>query len=303
MNDKLSVLRLFTRVARMGSFTKAGRDLGISQPSVSRQISELEAEVGAALFVRSTRAVKLTDTGADYLSRVDAILEALDEADRVARGTSELRGHLRIALSTSFGVREVIPRLDRFMADHPALRIDLRMADDRQDLIVEGVDLAFRFGTLSDSNATSRLIGCSPRMLVAAPAYLARAGTPRDPAELERHAFVLGPSSAESLGATFRKDGQAMTFRADGRLSTSVNEAATAAAVAGLGLLTIGSWGCRAELADGRLVPLLTDWQLDPVEVHAVFPAGRAARPAARLLVDYLVAELAPISTAPRRAG
>ncbi|GAB7522781.1 LysR family transcriptional regulator [Paraburkholderia sp. 2C] len=302
MNDKLSVLRLFTRVARTSSFTRAGRELGISQPSVSRQISELEVDVGAVLFVRSTRAVKLTEAGVDYLMRVEAILEALEEADLVARGTSELRGHLRVALSTSFGVREVIPRIGRFMALHSALHIDLLMSDERQDLIAEGVDVAIRFGALPDSTARSRLLGRSPRMLVASPDYLARAGRPVDPSDLSEHAFVLGPSSAASLGWTLRKDGREFVLRGQGpaqgqgqgqgRLTTTVNEGATAAAIAGLGILTIGLWGCRSELADGRLVQILEDWQLDPVEIHAVFPPGRAARPAARALIDYLVGEI-----------
>jgi len=290
------VLRLFSRVARTSSFTRAGRELGLSQPSVSRQISELEADVGIALFVRSTRAVKLTQAGADYLLRVEAILEALEEADHAARGTMELRGQLRVALSASFGIREVIPRINRLMDAHPALRIELLMSDEREDLIAEGVDVAIRFGALPDSSATSRLLGRSARMLVAAPAYLARAGRPREPAELAQHRFVLGPSSSGALGNTLRKDGQQASFRAQGRLAASVNEGATAAAVAGLGILTIGLWGCRSELADGRLVQILEDWELEPVEVHAVFPPGRAARPAARALVDYLVAELAPIS-------
>lgn len=298
MNDKLSVLRLFTRVARTSSFTRAGRELGVSQPSVSRQISELEADVGAALFVRSTRAVKLTEAGVDYLLRVEAILEALEEADHVARGSAELRGHLRVTLSASFGIREVIPRIGRFMALHPSLHIELVMSDDRQDLIAEGVDVAIRFGALPDSSARSRLLGRSPRMLVAAPDYLARAGRPVEPLELSQHTFVLGPSSAASLGWTLRKDGREASFRAEGRLMTSVNEGATAAAVAGLGILAIGLWGCRSEIADGRLVQVLDDWQLDPVEVHAVFPPGRASRPAARALIDYLVEELRPISAA-----
>ena len=296
MNDKLSVLRLFTRVARTSSFTRAGRELGVSQPSVSRQISELEADVGAALFVRSTRAVKLTEAGVDYLLRVEAILEALEEADHVARGSAELRGHLRVTLSASFGIREVIPRIGRFMALHPALHIELLMSDDRQDLIAEGVDVAIRFGALPDSSARSRLIGRSPRMLVAAPDYLARAGRPVVPADLSRHTFVLGPSSAASLGWTLRKDGHEASFRAEGRFMTSVNEGATAAAVAGLGVLAVGLWGCRSEIADGRLVQVLDDWQLEPVEIHAVFPPGRASRPAARALVDYLVDELKPVS-------
>jgi len=297
MNDKLSTLNLFVRVAHTSSFTKAGRDLGLSQPSVSRQISELEAELGTQLFVRSTRAVKLTEAGVDYLTRVEPILAALEEADHVARGTAELRGHLRVALSTSFGIREVIPRIDCFMRRHPALRIDLLMSDERQDLIAEGVDIAIRFGVLPDSNSRSRLLGRSPRMLVAAPGYLERAGWPSDPSELREHTFVVGPSGSPGLGWTLRKGKQEAMFRGDGRLTTSVNEGATAAAVAGLGILVVALLGCRSELADGRLLRVLEDWELEPIEVHAVFPPGRAARPAARALVDYLVEALTPDSS------
>jgi DNA-binding transcriptional LysR family regulator len=298
MNDKLSTLRLFVRVAHTSSFSRIGREVGLSQPSVSRQIAELEADVGAALFIRSTRAVKLTEAGADYLVRVEAILEALEEADHVARGSSDLRGHLRVALSTSFGIREVIPRIGKFMALHPALHIELLMSDDRQDLIAEGADVAIRFGALPDSSARSRLLGRSARMLVAAPGYLARAGHPVEPSDLSGHTFVMGPSSAASLGSTLRKDGCEATFRAEGSFMTSVNEGATAAAVAGLGILTVGLWGCRNEIADGRLVQILEDWRLEPIEVHAVFPPGRARRPAARALIDYLAEEVAPISAA-----
>ncbi len=296
MNDKLSVLRLFTRVARTSSFTKAGRELGISQPSASRQISELEEEVGTELFTRSTRAVKLTEAGVDYLMRVEAILEALEEADHAARGTSELRGHLRVALSASFGIREVIPRIGHFMAQHPALHIELLMSDERQDLIAEGVDVAIRFGALPDSTARSRLLGRSSRMLVAAPSYLTRAGRPTEPSDLSAHTFVIGPSSVASLGWVLRKEGREAVFRGEGRLVISVNEGATAAAVAGLGILTVGLWGCRSELAGGSLVQVLEDWKLDPVEIHAVFPPGRASRPAARALVDYFVEAIGPLS-------
>jgi len=296
MNDKLSTLQLFVRVAHTSSFTKAGRELGLSQPSASRRISELEEEVGAALFVRSTRAVKLTEAGTDYLARVEAILSALNEADHAARGTAELRGHLRVALSTSFGVREVIPRIGRFMSAHPALHVDLRMADDRQDLIVEGVDVAFRFGPLKDSNATSTILGRCPRILVASPDYLANTGKPFEPGDLADHTFVMGPSGAGVRGWTFEKGGRRVMVSGKGRLTISLNEGTTAAAVAGLGILATGFWGCRAELSDGRLIPLLPDWAVEPIEVNAVYPAARAARPAARALVAYLADELKAIS-------
>src|SRR6266700_3443959 len=111
MNNRLSALRVFRRTARTGSFSRAGRELGLSQSSVSRIVAELERSIGAILLVRTTRAVSLTDVGADYLSKVEPILDALDEADHAARGTGALRGTLRIALSSSFGLREIVPRL------------------------------------------------------------------------------------------------------------------------------------------------------------------------------------------------
>src|ERR1700761_6972740 len=121
MNDRFLSLQPFGRVARTGSFSIAGRELGLSQPTASRIVAALEKQVGAALFTRTTRAVTLTEAGADYLARVEAILAALDEADHAARGTGELRGLLRIALSTSFAVRTVIPRIAGFSDRHPNL--------------------------------------------------------------------------------------------------------------------------------------------------------------------------------------
>ena len=161
MTDRLLALRTFVRTAHSGSLSRAARELGLSQPSVSRILSGLEREIGAALLVRTTRAVTLTDAGADYLSRIEPLLSALAEAEHAARGTGELRGTLRIALSASFGVREVVPRLPTFLERHPALRIDLDVSDARQDLIADGVDVALRIGPMSDSSALARKLGRS----------------------------------------------------------------------------------------------------------------------------------------------
>lgn len=286
MSDRLFALRVFVRVARGGSFSVAGRALQLSQPSVSRIISRLEAEVGTALLTRTTRAVTLTEAGADYLARIEPILAALDEADHAARGTGELRGVLRVGVATSFAVRQILPRLPGFMDQHPALRVDMAMTDQRQNLVMEGVDVALRFGRLPDSSATARRIGTSHRILVAAPAYLRRAGAPATPADLPGHSIIVGPAAL--FGWTFQRDGKEISLQLDGRLAVNVNEAATTAAVAGLGITAVGTWGCREELASGALVQLLPEWTLPAVEIHAVFAAGRAAKPSARAFVDYL---------------
>jgi DNA-binding transcriptional LysR family regulator len=292
MSDRLLALRTFVRVARLGSFSRAARELGLSQPSASRIVSHLERDVGAALMTRTTRALTLTEAGTDYLARVEPLLAALEDADHAARGTDELRGTLRVGLSSSFAVREVIPRLPAFMARHPALRIDLAVDDQYQNLVVEGVDVALRFGALTDSTATARLIDASPRLLLASPAYLRRAGTPRKPADLAAHAVIVGPTGGAPGVWSFAQQGRRTSVRIDGRLTVSSNEGAVAAAIAGLGIVSTVIWGCRSDLENGRLVRVLADWNAELVELHAVFPAARAAKAAARIFADDLAQAL-----------
>jgi DNA-binding transcriptional LysR family regulator len=291
MNDKLLALQVFVRVARTGSFSAAARELDLSQPSVSRIIAGLEKDVGGALIIRTTRAVTLTDVGNDYLSRVETILASLEEADHAARESRELRGSLRIAMPSSFGVREVIPLMPRFLALHPSLNVSLLMSDHRQDTIKDGVDVALRLGELADSSATARLIGRTKRMVVASPAYLKSRGTPKTPADLAAHAAIVGPAGTTAGTWFFQKGGQSVSARIYSRLNVSVNEAAIAAAVAGIGVVTTALWGCRAELASGSLIQLLPDWKMSEVEVHGMFTPGRPPKPAARALVEYLIAE------------
>lgn len=292
MSDRLFALRLFSRVARLRSFSKAGRELGLSQPSASRIVSELEQEVGVALLTRTTRGVSLSEVGGDYLARVEPILLALEEADHAARGTGELRGVLRVALPTSFGVREVVPHLPEFLAPNPALRIELQMSDQRQDLVAEGIDVALRFGALPDSTAVARRIAVARRMLVASPAYLARAGTPLSPTELSAHAIIFGPAGANPEAWTFNRDGHAVAVRVEPQLRCTVNEGATIAAVAGLGIMSTSQWGCRAEIAAGTLVPVLAEWDMDKTDINALFPAGTAAKPSARAFVEHMARAL-----------
>ena len=289
MSDRISSLRLFVRVARTGSFTAAAAEARLSQPSVSRIISNLEKDLGAALFVRSTHSLKLTEAGIEYLARLDPILAALEEANHLVRGTGELRGQLRIGSATSFAVREIVPRLSEFMEKHPDLRIDLVLTDSLQDLIEEAIDVAIRFGPLSDSNMTTRKLIDSPRLIAASPAYLEKAGTPRVPSDLAAHRIIIGPSSVGSVGWTFKKDGKTTSVKVESHLRFTVNEGMTAAAVAGMGIVSGSVVGCRSELESGALVRLLSDWTIGTVAVNAVIAGGHSAKASSRAFVDYLV--------------
>ena len=191
--------------------------------------------------------------------------------------------------ATSFAVREIVPRLPDFMAQHPALRIDLVLTDKFQDLIEEAIDVAFRFGPLRDSAMTARKVLVSDRIVAASPAYLERAGTPRTPSDLAAHQIVIGPSSASMVGWTFTKGGKKTSVKVESKLHFTVNEGMTAAAVAGMGIVSGSVVGSRSELESGALVRLLPEWTIGTVEVNAVIAGGHSAKASSRAFVDYMV--------------
>ena len=291
MNDRFFSLQLFARVARTGSFSVAGREFGISQPTASRMVAALEKKIGVALLTRSTRAVTLTEAGADYLIRIETILAQLDEADHAARGTGELRGVLRIAMSASFAVRTLMPILSRFADEHPALRLEFNLHDHRQDLVGDAVDVAVRIGTLNDSSLIAKKIGVNPRVLVASPDYLKRHGRPQVPGDLVSHTVVVGPAGRGMEGWSFSKDGKTTSVRVDGRYIVNAAEGATSAAVNGLGIVSCGFMGVMAELRAGTLVRVLDDWEMGQVDVNIILPAGKATKPSARAFTDWLAKE------------
>lgn len=292
MTDSIAALHLFSRVARTGSFTAAGRQVGLSQPSASRVISNLEKDLGATLFTRTTHAVRLTEAGEEYLSRIEPILLDIEEANHAVRGTGELRGRRRVGAAASFAQREIIPLLPAFMATHPKLKIDLVLTDSRQDLVGQAIDVAIRFGALEDSTMTARKLGDTPRLVAASPAYLERRGTPEKPIDLLDHDIILGPSSSGRSGWQFEKDGKVQSVRVEGQLMVTVNEGSTIAALEGMGIVSTAFWGIRSELESGRLVRILPDWSLGTVEVHALLAAGKGTKPSARAFTTYLQEKL-----------
>ncbi len=290
MSDHLNSLRLFLRVARRGSFSAAGRELGMPQSTASRTIATLEREIGASLLIRTTRAVTLTDAGADFLTRIEPILADLDEAEHAARGSGELRGLLRLGLGTSLGVRLVIPRLKPFIDRHPALQVELLLDDQRQNLVAEGVDVALRFGVQPDSTVTARKLKSWPRLLAASPAYLETAPALKEPADLAAHTLIIGPQGVRDW--SFQKAGKATSVRIEGRLKIPALEGALAAAMAGMGVVLATAGPIRRELSNGSLIQVLPDWDMGSADMHAVFTGGRGAKPSARALVAYLLEAL-----------
>lgn len=293
LSDQFQAMRLFVQIARTGSFSKGAMAMKLSQPTASRIIAILEEQLGATLFMRSTRALTLTEAGASYLARVQPILASLEEADSAIRGSDNLQGTLRVGVASIIASRAIVPRLGSFVARHPDLRIELTIDDRRQDLIQEGIDVAIRFGKLPDSSATARLIGRWPLVVAAAPAYLDERGIPTTPAELNAHTFVIaGPVAGKEL--TFHRGDEAMKIQPRGQVAINGAEVAVSAVRAGLGIAVASLPAFSQDFDTGDLVQLLPDWRLNQIEAHALFASGQAAKPAARAFVDHLVQEMRP---------
>ena len=292
MSDRLRELTAFVRAGETGSFSRVARELGVSQPSISRMMGSLEARLGVKLLLSTTRHVTPTDAGRVFLERARQILGDLDNAENTARGVDSLHGTLRVALSGAFGIREVIPRLPGFAAQHPKLGIELLMSDRTEDLIVEGADMALRLGALPDSGFGARLLGKAARLVVASPGYIARKGTPQTPADLARHDCILGPGLSGPTGWSFTRSGQVASVTVEGPIKVTSADGVTACAKAGLGIAVVSRWMCRAELEAGEVVAILSDYQLDWLELHAVYPGGRRPSLKVRAFSDYFAAQL-----------
>lgn len=292
MSDRWQELRIFVRAAESGSFSRAARELRLSQPSVSRIISELEARLGVTLLLRTTRRITVTDAGALFLDRAREILADMEDAEDAARGLDSLRGLIRLALPVVYGTRKIVPLLPKFLALHPELKVEMAVSDARQDLVAEGADVAIRLGELDDSVFGARKLETLERMLVASPGYLRARGTPKRPADLAAHDCIFGPGNFGRDSWSFSRDGAEIAVDVRGRIHTNSGPGAFASVMAGLGIAMVSTVMAGPEIKQGMLVPLLRSYRLSPVEVHAVFPGGPHPSTKVRALVDFLVEQL-----------
>jgi len=304
MNDRLQQLALFVRTVESGSFSKAAREFGLSQPSVSRAISALERRLGVKLLVRTTRQVSATDAGEALMGRAREALLAIDDAESAARGADRLSGVLRVALPPGYGARRIVPLLPAFFARHPLLKIDLMMSDRYENLIAEGAELALRIGDLPDSSFVARKLESARRLFIAAPAYLARRGKPTSLADLAQHDLIGGPVDAGDETWIARLNGRTDRLTVSPRIHSRSAAGVVACAVAGLGVASGSMWMAAEALAAGEVAEVLADYALDPVTAYVVFPAGRRPSQRARAFSDYLEQTLAAIGqeTVPARA-
>lgn len=286
--DRIDAMRLFMRVADAGSFSRAAAEMGIGQPTVSRRIQDLEHQLGGALFQRTTRSLSLTEAGQRFYARAGDLLGDFDEAEAEVRGLDhEPVGQLRISCAGSFGYLVIGPKLAGFMDKHPHIRVDLKSDDTYTDLAREGIDLAFRLGTLSDSGMMAKKLGEAPRALWAAPSYLERRGVPEAPADLTDHCALIFRQMGPSEQWVLKSGDKTEAVTVKGRFQASSGLSLRQAADDGLGILLAPNWLVSDCVGAGKLVRVLPDWDHDPLLVSAVWTSGKL-RGKARLLIDHL---------------
>jgi DNA-binding transcriptional LysR family regulator len=287
--NRLAAMETFVRVVETGSFSAAARLLGLGQPAVSKAIAQLEERLGVQLLLRSTQKLTPTEAGQNFYDRAKRAIEEVDEAELTARGASaSLSGELRISAAVTFARLHVVPRLAAFLAEHPALEMDVVLDDRNIDLIESGIDVALRMGTLTDSALVARKIGQSPRRVLGTPAYFERHGEPKAPADLSAHQALVYDLRGGGTAWTFRKGNTESSVTVNGRLRTTAAEGVREGVLAGIGLAVASEWMFAPELERGLVKAVLQDWTLPPMELWAVFPNGRRATAKARAFVTFI---------------
>jgi DNA-binding transcriptional LysR family regulator len=287
--DRLAALEIFVRVVDTGSFSAVARNQRIGQPAVSKAVVQLEEWLGVSLLMRSTRSVVPTEAGRIFYERAKRTIEEADEAVVAARGSaSGLSGKLRVSTSVCFGRLHVIPNLSAFLAEHPDLDIELVLDDRNVDLVNEGIDVALRMGAMPDSNMTARRIAEGRHIVVAAPAYLQRHGTPMSPGELISHQAVIYTRGGGGESWTFRKATAEVSVVLQGRLKVTAAEGMREAVSCEMGFAVASEWNFSPELRAGKVVAILEDWALPTTNLAAVYPTGRLASTKARAFVSFV---------------
>jgi DNA-binding transcriptional LysR family regulator len=292
----LEAVRMFVKVAEQASFTRAAEQLGLSKARVSTRVQELENEVGSRLLQRSTRAVRLTASGEQFLARARQWVFDADELGGMFQAPSTLRGRVRVDMPQTLARSLFIPRLPELIAAHPNLELLLSTTDRRVDVIREGFDCVLRVGKLVESGLTARKLGQMPMANCASPQYLKKYGTPRSLEDLDQHLVVHYSSNLGADAPSFEyRDGNRYRERPMRSLITvNSSDSFNAACVAGLGIIQAPRSGVLANIAAGELVLVLPQYGCEPLQVSLVHAHGRQVPQAVRVVMSWLEQLLKP---------
>jgi DNA-binding transcriptional LysR family regulator len=295
--DRFAALEAFVRVAESGSFSKAAARLKSSKSAISRQVSALEAELGARLLHRTTRALTLTEVGRGYFEQATRILSDLAEANAsVGQLQAAPRGRLRVSAPMSFGFLHLAPAVPDFLERYPEVELEMVMNDRFVDLIDEGFDMAVRIGKLVDSSLIARRLAPARIAVCGAPAYLEKRGVPTSPDQLKAHECLCYSNVGMAQEWRFlRPDGRLWPVEVRGRLHANNGDALRAAALRGFGLAVLPGFLVGSDVQSGALVSVLEEFLPRDSAVHAVYPHARHLSPKVRAFVDFLAERFGPV--------
>ncbi|WP_423021487.1 LysR family transcriptional regulator [Undibacterium sp. MH2W] len=297
--DRLMAMQTFVRVVETGSFSAVAREQSSTQSAVSKQVAALERYLGVRLLVRTTRAVTTTDDGLRYFEEARRLVAEISEAESHLReGERALSGPLRVATSVGFGLRVLLPHVRSFMRSHPDVIVDLKLDDGFVDLIEQGIDVAVRIGTLSDSSLVARRVATSQRMLVVGKRYLEQlpAGVhpPRIPEDLLQHPCLVYTELRMRNQWEFNTaDGSSVSVRVSGPLQTNNSEVLRSCLRDGLGIGYLPDWLIADLLVSGEVIQLMQDWLVNPIPIHLISPAARKHSAKVRAFNDHVANALA----------
>ncbi|AJC22205.1 LysR family transcriptional regulator [Pandoraea pulmonicola] len=300
--DKLGDMRLFTSAATLGSLSAAGRKLGLSPAAASARLAKLEASLQTRLFVRTTRALRLTDEGRVYLAHCLVALQAIDDGEAALQaGCAAIRGKIRLSASTDFGLHTLSPWLDEFTARYPDVRLSLTLTDSLTNLVQDDVDLAIRFSEPDDGTLVARRLAPMCRVLCASPDYLAQHGEPHTPDALSAHRFIVLVTSSGPLNEFHFRQGEATwAFTVPMAQAWETNDGTLARrwALDGRGIVRKTLWDAADDVRAGRLKIVLSDYIAKEPGVYAVRHRTSYMVPRVRALLDFLIERFARESAA-----
>ena len=296
--DRFDAMQAFARVVEAGSFTKAAETLHMSKTSVTQLVQQLEASLRVRLLNRTTRKVNVTADGAAYYERVVRVLADVDDAETsLSSAAAAPKGRLRVDVPSPLARMILMPALPEFHARYPEIQLDMGVSDRMVDIIGENVDCVVRGGELTDQSLMARRIGDLQLGVHAAPTYLARAGTPLHPRELEdTHHRIVGfhwARTGKPVPYAMHRDGESV--KVQGRYVVAVDDgnAYLAAGLAGMGVLWLPDYMAKAHVASGELVLLFEGWRMDPMPMYVAFPPNRHVSAKLRVFIEWVAALMA----------
>lgn len=289
----LTAYTAFARAYELGSFSAVGRELGLTQSTVSKHIAGLEAELGVQLFARTTRKLNPTLEAERLYEGVQHLLDAADAIhSSVGSARAEPTGLLRITLPDSYGRAVVMPRVARFLSRYPRVRLDVRLTDQSVNLIEEGLELGVRIGDLSSSTLVARSIGIAEHLVVATPQYLAAHGAPRHPSDLAQHNCVVYTGFARANRWVFDSEQGRQVVEVPSTLGVNSADAMYDAVLNHVGIARVPAWVIGTDIQRSKVRALLPDDYPTPLPINIVYPQTRVLSLRARHFIDFLLAEL-----------